>query len=158
MKIYRGTRYGQHQLTVTVEQSTPRKPPGPQIALRHLVRHSPTGFQWGYGGSGPSDLARSLLADLFGEPEIHQTLYRAFTGAIIRNLGDTWTLTEEQVRGVVRGILIDEAVDRDACVRCFDRGLCGLSGYCHCPKGVALEQIENVAGGIDDHLLGEGRN
>lgn len=31
--------------------------------LRHVVRHSPTGMEWGYGGSGPADLARSILLD-----------------------------------------------------------------------------------------------
>ncbi len=34
--------------------------------LRHIVYHSPTGMEWGYGGSGPSDLARSILADFAG--------------------------------------------------------------------------------------------
>jgi hypothetical protein len=29
---------------------------------RRLVYHSPTGFEWGYGGSGPSDLALNILA------------------------------------------------------------------------------------------------
>jgi len=29
--------------------------------LPHVVKHSSTGFSWGYGGSGPADLARSLL-------------------------------------------------------------------------------------------------
>lgn len=35
--------------------------------LRHVRRHSPGGFEWGYGGSGPADLARSLLIDVLGE-------------------------------------------------------------------------------------------
>ena len=34
--------------------------------LRHVMRHSPTGMSWGYGGSGPADLARSLLVDALG--------------------------------------------------------------------------------------------
>jgi hypothetical protein len=34
-------------------------------SLRHVVRHSPDGFEWGYGGSGPSDLALSILVDYF---------------------------------------------------------------------------------------------
>jgi hypothetical protein len=29
--------------------------------LPHRVKHSPTGMTWGYDGSGPADLARSLL-------------------------------------------------------------------------------------------------
>ena len=34
--------------------------------LHHHVRHSPDGFQWGYGGSGPSEAARCILIDYFG--------------------------------------------------------------------------------------------
>jgi len=36
---------------------------------RDLCNHSPTGFEWGYGGSGPSQLALAMLADFFGDPE-----------------------------------------------------------------------------------------
>lgn len=35
--------------------------------LRHVIVHSPTGFEFGYGGSGPSDLALSILLDHLGE-------------------------------------------------------------------------------------------
>lgn len=38
--------------------------------LAHIVRHSPSGFAWGYRGSGPADLARSLLAAVLGEGAI----------------------------------------------------------------------------------------
>jgi hypothetical protein len=31
--------------------------------LTHHVKHSPTGFSWGYGGSGPAELARCILID-----------------------------------------------------------------------------------------------
>jgi hypothetical protein len=34
--------------------------------LKHIVYHSPTGMEWGCGGSGPLDLARSILADFAG--------------------------------------------------------------------------------------------
>lgn len=34
--------------------------------LRHHVKHSPTGFAWGYTGSGPADLARCILVDVLG--------------------------------------------------------------------------------------------
>lgn len=36
------------------------------------VFHSPSGFEWGYGGSGPADLALNIL-HLFTDP---QTAYR----------------------------------------------------------------------------------
>lgn len=35
---------------------------GAYVNLPHLiVRHSPTGFEWGYGGSGPAELALNCL-------------------------------------------------------------------------------------------------
>jgi Family of unknown function (DUF6166) len=38
-----------------------------QLAPRFDLRnHSPTGFAWGYGGSGPAQLALAILADYFG--------------------------------------------------------------------------------------------
>src|SRR3990167_7995575 len=50
---------------------------GPAEPLRHVVWHSPTGFEWGYHGSGPADLALSILADHFGERQT-PTEARAF--------------------------------------------------------------------------------
>jgi hypothetical protein len=35
--------------------------------LPHLVKHSPTGFGWGFAGSGPAELARCLLIHALGE-------------------------------------------------------------------------------------------
>lgn len=45
-----------------------------QVSIRHangnvtylkqrIILHSPTGFGWGYGGSGPADLALNMLYD-----------------------------------------------------------------------------------------------
>ena len=33
-----------------------------QATVAHLAHHSPSGFECGYGGSGPADLALSILA------------------------------------------------------------------------------------------------
>ena len=35
--------------------------------LAHCNLHSPSGFEVGYGGSGPADTAASILADYFEE-------------------------------------------------------------------------------------------
>ncbi len=43
--------------------------------LRHVVKHSPTGFEFGYGGSGPADLALAILTDYVGAEkaeDLHQ--------------------------------------------------------------------------------------
>lgn len=49
---------------------------GPQVTrypLQHVVVHSPTGFEYGYGGSGPADLALSILFDWRGvRPDLGQ--------------------------------------------------------------------------------------
>ena len=44
--------------------------------LKHLVVHSPDGYEWGYYGSGPADLSLSILADYFGEDPSHKELYQ----------------------------------------------------------------------------------
>jgi hypothetical protein len=52
--------------------------------LRHVVKHSPAGFEWGYEGSGPAELARCLLIDVLGPaaacPECAGTGRVMFTG------------------------------------------------------------------------------
>ena len=34
-----------------------------------IINHSPDGFAWGYGGSGPADLALNILAIFIGQAE-----------------------------------------------------------------------------------------
>lgn len=59
IKTYVGKRHPQYGiLMVTVELDG--EPIG---ALCHYVKHSPSGFECGYAGSGPADLARCILID-----------------------------------------------------------------------------------------------
>lgn len=90
-----------------------------ECALPHVVLHSPSGFEWGYGGSGPSDLALSILADYLGEdpeavrasgkshlarPTLAFKLHCLFTGSIIARLAPGpgihcyWRLTGRDIR------------------------------------------------------------
>lgn len=40
---------------------------GPMVNIPHLIiHHSPGGFEWGYGGSGPADLALNALSMYIG--------------------------------------------------------------------------------------------
>lgn len=59
MKVYVGeaSLYGGRVWVVDHDRRTP---------LTHHSKHSPTGFSWGYAGSGPADLARCLLIDHLG--------------------------------------------------------------------------------------------
>lgn len=43
-----------------------------------IKRHSPTGFEWGYGGSGPADLALNILYAVTGDKEKAYNLYQDF--------------------------------------------------------------------------------
>jgi hypothetical protein len=49
------------EVMATVRTGTEERP------LRHIAYHSPTGLDLGYPGSGPADLALSILVDHLGE-------------------------------------------------------------------------------------------
>lgn len=48
-----------------------------------LYNHSPTGFAWGYAGSGPSQLALAILAEHFGEDRWALKVYQDFKHKVI---------------------------------------------------------------------------
>jgi len=50
-----------------------------------IVCHSPTGFEWGYGGSGPADLALNILV-LFIDKEFAEALHRQYKGDVISKI------------------------------------------------------------------------
>lgn len=43
--------------------------PGPS---QQYYNHSPDGFNWGYGGSGPAQLALAIMLRLNGKPDGYQ--------------------------------------------------------------------------------------
>src|SRR5204862_6265890 len=49
--------------------------------LKHVVHHSPDGFQWGYGGSGPADLALSILSAVIGPETERVEIWSGTCGA-----------------------------------------------------------------------------
>lgn len=53
------------------------------IGKRYIVRHSPTGLRWGYGGSGPSDLALNVLMHVTGDYAFADKHYQAFKAMFI---------------------------------------------------------------------------
>jgi Family of unknown function (DUF6166) len=68
----------------------------PRLDLRN---HSPTGFNWGYGGSGPAQLALAVLADHLKDEEQALKLYQDFKLKVIATLpqAEPWTLHPEQI-------------------------------------------------------------
>jgi hypothetical protein len=141
MTTYSGFRDQTGRAHVAVDQAGELRP------LPHLVRHSPTGMDWGYAGSGPADLARSLLAHVLGgRVAPHPRIYQRFKLAVIASLprNQSWALTSEDVQAALDHVLDQEGV---TCALCADQGQIwpdqGLTraappAFCACLHGRAL--------------------
>ncbi len=101
MKIYQGT-INNGKAYVTVQTSEAADP----VPLKHLVKHTPMGFNWGVnGGSGASDLAWSILIDLLGGESVDfiEFIYQKFKKEIIFNLEDTeWSLSSDIIQESIK--------------------------------------------------------
>ncbi|NHX36773.1 MULTISPECIES: DUF6166 domain-containing protein [Halolamina] len=67
-----------------------------------VVSHSPSGFEWGYGGSGPAQLALAILLDYTDDPEVARAHYQAFKREVVSQLActgpdGTWTLPAGEI-------------------------------------------------------------
>lgn len=70
-----------------------------------LRKHSLTGFEWGYGGSGPAQLALALAADVLGDDEAALDVYQRLKSRVVGRLpADGWTLTEAELADTLRGL------------------------------------------------------
>jgi hypothetical protein len=100
-KEYRGQRTPQGTLVMV-----DGRPLNPRL---DLYNHSPDGFEWGYSGSGPAQLALAILADHFGHDQLALANYQAFKFAVRAGIeADQWTLTSADVSGALQKIF-----DRD---------------------------------------------
>jgi len=99
-KIYSGIRLGSGVEVTVLEQFEDQKyiPIG---LLKHRVYHSPTGFEWGYLGSGPSDLARSILWDHLGK-EPPRVLYMEFKEKFVSGWKDEWEINGCQIQDWIK--------------------------------------------------------
>lgn len=109
VKTYQGKRRdGPGSALVIVLGDSPN---GRKLNPRWDVRnHSPDGFEWGYGGSGPAQLALAILCDLIGEEQATERgLYQKFKANVIAGLKTgSWILTEEEIKQAVAAIKREE--------------------------------------------------
>jgi len=65
-----------------------------------LFNHSPTGFSWGYYGSGPAQLALAILADVLGDDQEALANYQAFKEEVVARFPGNkgFRIAEGQVR------------------------------------------------------------
>lgn len=113
MKHYRGKRLAINgrvnpscDSVVTVVDGANTKPLPWRL---DLYNHSPTGLNWGYGGSGPAQLALALLADVLNNDELAVRLHQDFKFSVVANLGDSWTLDEAAILAHVDQLMIQRA-------------------------------------------------
>jgi hypothetical protein len=93
MKTYEGTRSVDGRALVRVIQPGHK---ARKLSPRFdLFNHSPSGFEWGYGGSGPAQLALAILADALGDDERAVRLHQQFKFAVIARLATdlSWSLS-----------------------------------------------------------------
>ena len=77
----------------------------PNRSLR-LVRHSPAGFDWGYTGSGPAQLACALLLDYTDNETVAQQHHIQFRDDVVSQLvcdgpADCWHLNGEEIEAAL---------------------------------------------------------
>lgn len=105
--IYEGVCQGVRGVYLTAGESVfvdgQRLPLAPSLKV---FKHSPDGFNWGYSGSGPAQLALAILLDYFGNVEKAVQLYQSFKNRVIAGLpqGQGWTLTGERIEQVCEEI------------------------------------------------------
>lgn len=96
-----------------VETQSDQEELTPERSLE-LANHSPSGFEWGYGGSGPAQLALALLLDYTDDEDIALAKYMEFKTQIVSQLECTepdgcWRLTGREIDVALREIA-DEPV------------------------------------------------
>ena len=102
-KRYEGRREG-YAVIVTVN--------GRRLNPRFdLWNHSPTGFEWGYCGSGPAQLALAILSDHCSNDEQALNLYQRFKWAVIAELPHrSWMLTSQHIDLVLQKLRDTEPI------------------------------------------------
>ena len=103
MKRYEGKRsFGRYLVTVACRTLDPRF---------DLRKHSPDGFEWSYGGSGPAQLALALLADHLGDDQEALNLYQRFKWSVVAGLPRRgWSLTSSEIDLALQRIREQETV------------------------------------------------
>lgn len=79
--------------------------PGPSLLLSN---HSPTGFEWGYYGSGPAQLSLAILLHVTGDPFDSLHFYQRFKREFVSTWGKRWSIREEAIRTWLAKKLLEE--------------------------------------------------
>jgi hypothetical protein len=77
-----------------------------------LWNHSPTGFEWGYGGSGPAQLALALAADATKDRLRALHVYQRLKFRVVGRLPhDGWSMSAEELLAAIQSIEDEETIE-----------------------------------------------
>jgi len=118
MKMYHGYRVQKRGIgdepavsacVVTVQDDRGRRAPlEPRLDIRN---HSPTGFNWGYGGSGPAQLALALCLDALRDVRRAEHVYMQVKFRLVARLPDEgWSVSHAEILALVKTIEDEEPV------------------------------------------------
>ena len=93
---HRRSEAGPQEVVIRCEPEGSITPLWP-TASQQLYNHSPDGFQWGYIGSGPAQLALALLLDATGDEALSLRHYQDFKFLEIANWGDDWYISRNEI-------------------------------------------------------------
>jgi hypothetical protein len=105
-RTYHGKRVADGLSEVWVEETSQTPEVGAMVCrstrrclpLRlDVMSHSPTGFEWGYGGSGPAQLALALLLDALEDEDLALRHYQEFKRQKVAGWGDTWSISRRKI-------------------------------------------------------------
>ena len=116
MKVYKGIREDPQDKTlsevVVTRTETVRPMPGAQHSdvvteltpdrSQGIYNHSPTGFSWGYAGSGPAQLALAILLDYTDDVDKAIMFYQRFKQQVVAGWGDSWSISCVEIDGWLR--------------------------------------------------------
>ena len=101
-RVYRGERIGGIASVTFRDDTGPFSAGSPwplsPLASQAIRNHSPDGFEWGYGGSGPAQLALALLLDATGDADLAERHYQDFKRAAVAGWEDDWKVTEAEIQ------------------------------------------------------------
>ncbi len=89
MKVYRGDRTIDG-IVVTVDDL-------PLDEGRDVKAITDDGFEWGFDGPAPQQLALAILADHFGEPSKALIYYEEIARQIVANFANEWVWTSADI-------------------------------------------------------------
>lgn len=105
MKTYLGKVVRKFDCEVFVKEGFFQKKKPLDIRL-DLLNWSPSGFNWGFSGSGPTQLAFAILLDLMGDKEKAISLCSDFMSKVISKLkmGKRWKLRGDEITKAIMEI------------------------------------------------------